>query len=191
MGLPQERGRSRCYPKRRPSASNSLGPGSIYRATGAAQLELCALMLLADVLLVRGEVEAAESALEILDTGKLGTGCYFVSETWRVAATVSLARGEAREETLAKIGKAVNVARQQGATMLELRAFAWEGRVHAREETARLRELQSRVHLAGRASMSNFSRVPSARRRPEHALTRSFDGRREHAHAELRSWPQV
>jgi class 3 adenylate cyclase/tetratricopeptide (TPR) repeat protein len=140
-----------------------------YRATGAAQLELCALTLLADALVFQGELTAAEHALQAIDTGKLGVGLYFLSEMWRLAAVVSLARGEAREDTLAKIDKAVDVAGQQGATMLELRARAWKAAClpeTAREENARLRELHCKVRLAQGSSDAQLLeaalRVPSA-----------------------------
>jgi class 3 adenylate cyclase/tetratricopeptide (TPR) repeat protein len=122
-----------------------------YRVTGAAQLELCALTLLADALLFQGRLDEAEEALSGIDTGKLGVGFYFLSEMWRMAAAVSLARADAVSDTTAKIDKAIDIARQQGATMLELRARAWKAASlseRARDEAAQLRELRSTVALA-------------------------------------------
>jgi hypothetical protein len=122
-----------------------------YRATGAAQLELCALTLLADALLVQDRLDEAEEALSGIDTGKLGVGFYFVSEMWRVAAAVSLARGDAVSDTTAKIDNAIDIARQQGATMLELRARAWKAASLSdaeRDGAAQLRQLRSNVALA-------------------------------------------
>jgi class 3 adenylate cyclase/tetratricopeptide (TPR) repeat protein len=119
-----------------------------YRATGAAQLEVCALTLLADVLLLHGQLDAAEEALAAVDTEKLGVGLYFVSEMWRVAAAVSLARGDSLTETAAKADKAVHVAGQQGTTMLELRARSWKAASlpdSAREEAAHLQALHTKV----------------------------------------------
>jgi tetratricopeptide (TPR) repeat protein len=132
-----------------PSGVNEIKSGlDEYKATGATQLELCALTLLADALLLQGQFEAAEEALNAIDTRKLGVGFYFLSEMWRLTAAVSLARGDSVAETGAKIDKAIDTARQQGATMLELRARAWKAASlpdSAHEEAAQLRELHSKV----------------------------------------------
>ena len=97
-----------------------------YRATGATQLELCAKTLLADGFLCLGEADRAAVALDEVDVGNPGIGLYFLAEMWRVAAEVSLRQQVSRDTCLAQIRRAIQIARQQGATMLELRARAWK-----------------------------------------------------------------
>ena len=62
----------------------------------------------------------------------------------------SLARQQPREGVLATINRAIEVARRQGARMLELRAAARKAVYlpeHAREEGAALGELQAAMQL--------------------------------------------
>ena len=72
------------------------------------------------------ELESAEAAIKELDPRKPGVGLYFLAEMWRVAAEVSLRRNGQAEQTLNRICSAIDTARLQGATTLELRARAWK-----------------------------------------------------------------
>ena len=107
-------------------------------------------LLLADGLLCLGEPDSAAAALEEVDVGNPGLGLYFLAEMWRVTAEVSLRRQVPRDTCLAQIHRAIEIAGQQGATMLELRARAWKLALlgeDSEQEWRVLRELEAAVSL--------------------------------------------
>ena len=121
-----------------------------YTETGAIQLELCALTLFAEALLVHGRAAEAWSALERVQIEKSGTAKYFTAEMWRIKANCARALGQDEAATASYYRAAIETAARQHSPMLEFRALA-DAAEHGLlpEGRARLTALRGQIPLVG------------------------------------------